>query len=142
MKMKTTLNEIKKYGPCPSSWAKGLKYLNKSKADDEPIELMAIHKVMGIEDAVWCLRTQDYRDYCLFLADVHEEFVLPHFEAKHPENKRPRQAIKAIRDWYNGDVTKEQLDVYAIYPLDANYDYEIKETNWKEIDKLFIKHFN
>ncbi len=140
--MKTTLNEIKKYGPCPPSWAKGLKYLNKTKADDEPIELMAIHKVMGIEDAVWCLRTQDYRDYCLFLAEVHEESVLPLFEAKYPVDKRPREAIKAIRDWHNGDITQEQLEAYTIYARDAKYDHEAKEAPWKVIDKLFIKHFS
>ncbi len=110
--MQTTLNEIKKYDPCNDSWAKGLKYLNKTKADDEPIELMTIHKVVGIKDAVWCLITQDYRDYCLFLADVVEP-VLPLFEAEYPDDKRPRQAIKAIRDWYNGDITKEQLEAYA-----------------------------
>ncbi len=190
--MQTTLNEIKKYNPCHSSWVKGLKYLNKTKADNEPIDFMTIHKVVGIEDTIWCLRTQDYKDYCLFLADVAES-VLPLFEAKYPDDKRPRQAIKAIRDWHNGYITKEQLKVYADAAYDAKdaaaaaaeaiysasittayanaayaayaayaaassyagsyaavatsyatyaaYDYYIIKENWKEIDKLFIKHF-
>ncbi len=170
--MQTTLNEIKKYDPCNDSWVKGLKYLNKTKADDEPIDFMTIREAVGIEDTIWCLRTQDYKDYCLFLADVAES-VLPIFEAEYPNDKRPRQAIKAIRDWYNGDITKEQLKAYAaaaraaayaadaashnaaytayaacvntaaaaIHAAYADYDYAIKKINWKEIDKLFIKHF-
>ncbi len=182
--MQTTLNEIKKYDPCHSSWTKGLKYLNKTKADDEPIDFMVIREAVGIEDAVLYLITQDYRNYCLFLTDVVES-VLPVFEAKYPEDKLPRQTIKAIRDWYNGDITKEQLKVFAI-TVHTSFDYSdifdaaayaayaatasitasivINEfhddavtavraaavagadyantSHWKEIDKLFIKHFS
>ncbi len=180
--MQTTLNEIKKYDPCPSSWAKGLKYLNKSKADDEPIDFMVIYEVMGIKDALWCLRTQDYRDYCLFLADV-AELVLHIFEDVYPDNKAPRQAIEAIRDWYNGDITDKQLEEYAsaaraacnyganaaaraisdaahayaavygvayatacdaahaIAAYSTTYD-TVFDSSWRQIDKIFIKHFN
>ncbi len=116
--MQTTLNEIKKYNPCNDSWAKGLKYLNKTKADDEPIDFMTIHKVMGIKDTIWCLRTQDYKDYCLFLADVAES-VLPIFEAEYPDDKRPRQAIKAIRDWHCGDIDTKELRILADAAFDA-----------------------
>ncbi len=174
--MQTTLNEIKKHNPCSPSWVKSLIYLNKTKADNEPIDFMTIHKAVGIKYAVWCLETQDYRDYCLFLADVAES-VLPIFEAEYPDEKVFRQTIKAIRDWYNGDITKEQLKayaaiagaiagactgacacaVYAVYAAAhagtyAAYHTAVSATNvgtysdavgsdWKNIDKLFTKHF-
>ncbi|MCP3675225.1 MAG: hypothetical protein GY829_12240, partial [Gammaproteobacteria bacterium] len=46
--MKTTLNEINKYDPCDDSWAKVLKYLNKTKADDEPLDFMVIREAIGL----------------------------------------------------------------------------------------------
>ena len=74
--MKTTLNEIKAKSPCGSGWRKLLGSLDKTEADDAPIDLMYILKSNGIQDAVWALRCFDFKDYCLFLADVAES-VLP-----------------------------------------------------------------
>ncbi len=119
--MQTTLNEIKKYNPCSLSWAKGLRYLNKTKADNEPIDFMTIHKVVGIEDAIWCLRTQGYKDYCLFLADV-AEYVLPIFEAEYPHIIAPRRATEGTRAWYNGHINTKQLNILSNAAFDAAYD--------------------
>ncbi len=119
--MWTTLKDIERYKIDQydtATWEKLLNYLNKTTADNESLSLMTIHKTMGINEAIWCLRTQDYRNYCLFLADIAES-VLSVFEAEYPENKQPRQAIKAIRDWYNGDITKKQLKVCAYWAYTA-----------------------
>jgi hypothetical protein len=45
---------------------------------------------------------------CLYLADVAEH-VLPIFGAKHPKDKRPREAIQAIRDFVAGRISRAQL---------------------------------
>ena len=37
----TTLNKIREYSPCTDGWEKLLKYLGKSKADDEPLAMAA-----------------------------------------------------------------------------------------------------
>lgn len=114
--MKTTLNEIKAHNPCTSGWSKLLKSLGKTKADDEPLDLMRILKSNGLDDAIWTLRCFDYLDYCLFLADIAES-VLDIYE-KNSDNPAPRNAILAIRDYKAGGITKEGLkaayaDAYA-----------------------------
>jgi len=45
----------------------------------------------------------------LIAADFAEH-VLPLFEAKHPDDERPRKAIDAARAFVRGEITKEQLD--------------------------------
>ncbi len=127
--MQTTLNEIKKYNPNDLMWQK-LSLINSTDSSD----FMAIFETVGIEDAIWCLRVLDYKDYCLFLADVAES-VLYLFESEYLDNKTSKEAIQAIRDWYNGDITKEQLEAYAYaaYYTYTTYgatyaDYTVKRT--------------
>ncbi len=115
--MQTTLKEIEKYkieeGYYDTfSWEKLLISLNKTPADNEPLDFIIIHEAIGIKEAIWCLRTQKYRSYCLFLADI-AELILPVFEIEYPNIKEPRQTIKAIRDWYDGNITKKQLEAYS-----------------------------
>jgi hypothetical protein len=110
--MKTTLNVIKLKMPCKSSWIKLLESLGKTKADDEPISLIYILETLDIKDAIWCLRCFDYKDYCLFLADIAES-VLPIYEKKHPDNDAPRKAIEAIRKYHKGEIDREQLTAAA-----------------------------
>ncbi|MCP3675785.1 MAG: hypothetical protein GY829_15140, partial [Gammaproteobacteria bacterium] len=162
------------------------------KADDEPLDFMVIRDAIGLREAIWCLKTQDYRHYCLFLADCMDEIALSLFEAEYEDKKAPREAIKAIREWHNGDITTEQLKLYAsaayiaggiigtaahdstlaiAYAAYADigscpycnapgvtresddnlasnaidavaYATSDYKSNWKVIDKLFIKHLN
>lgn len=60
--MTTTLNKIRKHSPYKGSWEKLLKYLGKTKADDEELDLLTILDNMGIEFAIWCLRAVDGYD--------------------------------------------------------------------------------
>ncbi|MGB1303985.1 putative immunity protein, partial [Pseudoalteromonas marina] len=115
--MKTTLNEIEKHRPCLGGWSKLLKSLNKTKSDDEELDLMYILKSNGIEDAVWALRCFDYLDYCLFLADVAES-VLHIYERKN-KSKAPRNAIEAVREYKLGKINKSQLKKAVAAAADA-----------------------
>jgi hypothetical protein len=54
--MNTTLNLIRSHGPCVDGWAKLLRHLGKTEADDEPLSLRTILDSNGLEDALWCLR--------------------------------------------------------------------------------------
>ncbi len=103
----TSLTEILNYNPSERLKQK-LSLINTT----DYIDFMTILEAVGIVDAIWCLRTQDYKDYCLFLADVAES-VLPIFEAEYPDDKRPRQAIDGIRAWHNGDIDREQLYILS-----------------------------
>ena len=57
--MNTTLNQIRSKSPCPDGWAKLLKHLGKTQADDEPLSLTTILDSNGLDDALWCLRAVD-----------------------------------------------------------------------------------
>lgn len=160
----TTLNEIRKHCPCYPSWVKLLKSLGKTKADDEPISFKYLLDTLGWRDAVWCLRVMPYHEECLFRADV-AELVLPIFEAKHPNDDRPRKAIAAARDYHVGKINKEQLEAaadaadasaaddaavayvtaYAAYATATAYAAVAYATAYAaapaKIEKLFIQHF-
>ena len=62
----TTLNKILAAGPCGQEvredkklrgWLKLLQYLNKTKADDEPLGFDVILKAVGFHDALWCAKS-------------------------------------------------------------------------------------
>ena len=109
--MQLTLNQIKKYCPCRQGWNTLLASLNKTHADDEPIHIMDILNSNGLDDAVWCLGCCDYKDYCLFLADVAES-VLPYFE-QYNTSQAPRQTIDAIRQYKRGEISRKQLKEFS-----------------------------
>ena len=60
--MKTTLNSIRAHSPCCDGWAKLLRHLGKSAADDEPLLIETILDSNGLDDALWCLRAVDGQD--------------------------------------------------------------------------------
>ena len=165
--MKTTLNKIKEYSPCKERWVKLLDSLNKTKADNEPIELKYILDTLGLDDAVWSLRSIDAnRDVRLFACDCAES-VLHIFEESYPNDKRPRKTIEISRLFADGKATREELhiayaaaafapayaaaaDAYAFASADAAYAaadayafasadaYAAERVKQKE---LFIKYF-
>ena len=55
----TTLNNIRAHSPCADGWAKLLRYLGKTRADDEPVSLLTVLESNGLNDALWCLRAVD-----------------------------------------------------------------------------------
>ena len=144
--METTLNKIREHSPCEGSWRKLLSGLSKTKADDEPLKLITILEILDIWDAVWCLRTLEYRDYCLFLADVVEPVL--HVYEKLAADQAPRNAIKAIDRWRNGEISRIELQAaaYAAYDAADAADadaaaYAARREQWQKTEQLFIKHF-
>ena len=51
----TTLNHIRDASPCEDGWIKLLKHLGKTKADDEPLDLLTVLDSNGLDDALWVL---------------------------------------------------------------------------------------
>ncbi len=56
----TTLNRIRAAGPCSHGWAKLLKHLDKTRADDEPLPFAVIVELNGLDDALWCCRAEPH----------------------------------------------------------------------------------
>ena len=70
--MKTTLRELKEYSSVD------LKKLIKNLGTDDlntKVSILEILNLNGIKDAVRALGTQDYKDYCLFIADMAESVL-------------------------------------------------------------------
>jgi hypothetical protein len=84
-------------------------------ADDEPIPLIDVLDINGLDDALWCLRatTEPCENLARLLAADFAEHVLPLFETKFPDDHRLRQAIETARRFARGQATEEELkDAY------------------------------
>ena len=101
----TTLNKIRKSHPCEDGWKKLLKYLGKTKADDELLLFSVIVESNGLEDALWCchIAPEYYREWRLFA--VWWARQVQHFM------KDPRSiAVLDIAERYaNGLATETEL---------------------------------
>ena len=104
----TTLNIIRAARPCEEGWTKLLKGLGKTAADDEPLPLLTILDINGLDDALWCIDAdpaldrlkRHYQAWCA-------EQVLHLFEAERPSDRRVREQIAMLR---NDDATPGQRD--------------------------------
>ena len=102
----TTLSRIRDAKPCEDGWAKLLKHLGKTKADDEPLELLTVLESNGLDDALWVLSyampddrlARHFQAWCV-------EQVLHIFEARYPDDTRVRDQIAMLR---NDDATDQE----------------------------------
>ena len=94
----TTLNEIRSQRPCKDGWEKLLSGIGKTIADDEPLSLLTILDINGLDDALWCLRVPSLdrlsRHFQAWCADQ----VLHVFEAERPSDSRVRDQIAMLRN--------------------------------------------
>lgn len=114
----TTLNAIREHRPCKDGWEKLLKYLGKTKADDEPLDLLTILDSNGLDDALWCLRAlpEEYHSMAHSLAcdfAAHVLHIVP------PEEPRPDAAIASKRAWLKGKLTDAELAAARADAVDA-----------------------
>ena len=109
----TTLNRIREGSPesgraCEEGYAKLLKYIGKTKADDEPLDLLTVLDSNGLDDALWVLSyampddrlARHFQAWCA-------ERVLHLFEAQRPNDTRVRDQIAMLR---NDSATEEERD--------------------------------
>lgn len=115
----TTLNEILEHRPCKDGWRKLLTGLGKTKADDEPLSLMTILEINGLDNAVWCLRATSLERLSRHFQAWCAEQVLHIFEASRPDDNRVRLQIEMLR---NDTATEAQRDAVGAAALDAASD--------------------
>ncbi len=95
----TTLSRIRDEEPCHEGWEKLLAHLGKTKADDEPLQLMTVLDSNRLDDALWVLSyaMPDDRLARHFQAWCAEQ-VLHIFEAERPTDTRVRDQIAMLRN--------------------------------------------
>jgi len=101
----TTLNEIREHKPCREGWTKLLAHLGKTKADDEPLELLTILESNGFDDALWCIRAKSLERISRHFQAWCAEQVLHLFEKERPEDMRVRDQIAMMR---NDNATNQE----------------------------------
>ena len=128
MNLQTTLNIIRAAKPCADGWEKLLKSLPADIDHDAPISFLHILESNGLHDALWALRcvlpSQERdrdREARLFACDCAES-VLHIFEAKFPDDTRPRECISLSRRFAVGEATTEELCAAWVAAWDAAAD--------------------
>jgi hypothetical protein len=121
----TTLALLKQHGACASGYKILLASLPANYPQDKPISLLHILKSNGVQDMMWALRatTQDEPEVRVAICADMVARVLKHFEARHPNDKRPRDCIEACRLFVRGKISLEALrkTAYADYAAYAAY---------------------
>src|SRR3990167_3874574 len=113
----TTFRTAKKAGACVGSYRKMASVLGgiKEYGKDTPIPLDKVLEVCGTTDTIWSLRIviePADREIRLFACDC-AEMVLPLYEVKYPDDKRPRLAIEISRKFAYEQATLEELAAAA-----------------------------
>ena len=104
--MKTTLNKIRSNGPCVNGWENLLTHLGKTKADDEPLDLLTILDSNGLDDALWCFRAvegydKEIRLYAVWCAQQVQHLM---------KDPRSINALDVSERFANGKATVEELN--------------------------------
>lgn len=105
----TTLNEIREYGPSTQDWQRLLKYLGKTKADDEPLSFKTILDSNGFDTAIWALRSIEAPEVRLY-------------------------AVRCVRQ-----VPSLLLNELSLYALDIAEAYAIGEVADEELSIVYAK---
>ena len=116
----TTLSRIREAQPCRKGWEKLLAHLGKTKADDEPLQLMTVLDSNGLDDALWVMSyampnvrlARHFQAWCA-------EQVLHIFEAERPTDTRVRAKIAMLR---NDEATAAARDAARAAARDAAWD--------------------
>ena len=103
--MKTTLNAIRAHGPCADGWAKLLRYLGKTQADDEPLSIVTVLDSNGLDDALWCLRAVTGHDREIRLYAVWCARQVQHLM----DDPRSLAALDVAERYANGLSTNAEL---------------------------------
>ena len=111
--MRTTLYRLRKFRACESRYNHLVVGLGKDWKDNKPIDILTILELNGVDDCLWALRTiireKGGESKIRLMATDFAEEVLGVFEKKYPKDSRPREAIKAARDFSKGIISKEEL---------------------------------
>ena len=103
--MQTTLKKIRAHSPCESGWTRLLTFLEKTKADDEPLLLSTVLQSNGLDDTLWCLQAVDgfEREKRLFAVWCARQ--VQHLMT----DPRSLAALDVVEQFANGQASLEEL---------------------------------
>jgi len=111
-----TVADVVRMGPCGLNGEDNGTHYTRSRikrlwAGRERLTLMEVLDLdIPAEDRLWCvLQAVDPRTRVILACDFAGH-VLPLFEAKRPDDRRPRAALETLQRWLDGEATDEELD--------------------------------
>jgi hypothetical protein len=115
MMLTTTLAAIREHEPCADGWAKLLRTLNKTTADDDVVTFAAILDSNGLDDALWALRTVDGHDREIRLFAVWCARQVQHLMT----DPRNLAALDVAERYAHGTATHAELSAAGAAAWDA-----------------------
>ena len=122
----TTLNRIRAHGPCAEGWAKLLKHLGKTCADDEPLPFATILESNSLGDALWCCQVEPQyaREWRLFAVWCVRQ--VQHLLS----DQRSLDALDVSERHANGHATDAELETAWAAAWDAARDARAARAAW------------
>lgn len=122
--MYTTLNRIRKLQSCTGGWETLLKYLGKTKPDDEPLPLLTILDAAGFEYTLQCFfAVEGFEKEKLLLALTYAR------EVEHLMPVKLKEVLDVFERYVNGLATQEEFDA-ARGAADANTGWASAKSSW------------
>jgi hypothetical protein len=120
----TTLRLLRNAHACTPRYTFLREALGPKYGDNKPINLLAILKTNGLDDALWALQAtaQNCNMVARLVAADFAARVLPIWAKKYPKDDRPAKAIKAAKDFARGKITREELAAAGAAARDAAWD--------------------
>lgn len=113
--MYTTLNKIRSHSPCRDGWAKLLRHLGKTEADDEALSLLTVLDSNGLDDALWCLRAVDGYEKEARLFAVACARDVQHLMT----DPRSLRALDVAEEYAHGRASRDELAAASAEAWDA-----------------------
>jgi hypothetical protein len=107
----TTLRLLRNAHACTPRYTFLREALGPKYGDNKPINLLAILKTNGLDDALWALQAtaQNCDMVARLMASDFAARVLPIWKKMYPQDDRPAKAIKGARDFARGKITSQEL---------------------------------
>ena len=116
--MQTTLNKIRKHHPCSTGWQTLLNGLNKLRADDEPLALLRILEINGLNDTLWAFRAVEGHAREMRLFAVWCARQVAHLN----DDPRVARALDVATRYANGEASDDELSAASDAAADAAAD--------------------
>ena len=113
--MQTTLNKIREHRPCKEGWATLLKGLGKTSPDDEPLRMVMILEINGLDDAIWALRAVEGKEREMRLFAIGCAREVQHSMT----DKRSLAALDVGERYANGLASVDELHAANAAAVDA-----------------------
>jgi len=102
----TSLKKIREHNPCAYGWEILLRFLGKTKADDEELPFLTILESNGFDDALWCMRSapeyeKEWRLFAVWCARQCKHLMT---------DERSIAALDVAEKYTSDDATEEELN--------------------------------